>query len=147
MTYYEWVEFLDSIKTSPRDNKIIEKLQGGTLALDGNVLYRFINHINDLIRYRLSTTLEKTLKNISSNSNINSFNLEIIDIKKELHFCLQITKIPFLPIENKQNFVTSINHFANEINDALLISIKDSDKTGEIAAMIRNSKINVLEEI
>lgn len=147
MTYYEWICNLELLKEGPRDEVLLEKLYNSTIELEGNILYRFIKHINDVIRTRLKNNLDSLLlkiKNIYHDSN--ALSLEIINIKKELLFAKKIINLPVIPIENKNKFKETLQKFANEINDVLERSIEGMDSTGEAITMIKNSKINVLED-
>lgn len=147
MTYYEWVSKLEELKTGPRNEEIIQNLYQQTIELNGNILYRFIRHINDVVRTRLKNTLEKMLSNIERlYKEKDNLSLEIINIKKELYFAKQIINLPVIPDENKNKFRETLQKFANEINEALISSLEGIDTTGEALMMIKNSKINILED-
>ena len=147
MTYFDWVLNLEQLKIGPRDEVILEKLYNNTIDLTGNILYCFIRHINDVTRTRLKNALEGTLFKISSiYTDNNALSLEIINIKKELSFAKKITNLPVIPLENKKNFNETLQKFADEINESLETSVIGIDNTGEALTMIRNSKINILED-
>lgn len=147
MTYYEWVATLDQLKKGPRDEAILEKLYNSKIELNGNILYRFINHINSVIRTRLKDNLENILTKMNAiYKDINALSLEIINIKKEIAFAQKIINMPVIPDENKAKFKTTLQNFANEINEALENSVTGIDTTGEALTMIKNSKINILED-
>lgn len=147
MTYYEWINCFYKLKTGPRDEELLNHLYTSTIELDGNILYRFIKHINDLIRTRLKQSLDSMLSKLETiYHDNNALSLEIINIKKELAFAKKITKLPVIPKENQNKFSETLQNFANEINETLEISVKGMDTTGEAITMIKNSKINVLED-
>lgn len=147
MTYYEWINSFDELKTGPRNEELLNKLYKNSIELNGNILYRFIIHVNDLVRTRLKNALDSILfklRNIYQDNNLLS--LEIINIKKELSFAKKIINLPVIPEENKNKFKETLQNFANEINDVLIESVTGIDTTGEIVVMVKNSKINVLED-
>ena len=147
MTYYEWISTFEELKTGPRNEELLNKLYDKNIELEGNILYRFIVHVNDLVRTRLKNSLEgilSKLKIIYHDSN--AISLEIINIKKELAFAKKIINLPVIPKENQEKFSTTLQGFADEISEALETSIAGIDTTGEIILMIKNSKINVLED-
>lgn len=146
MTYYEWINSFDILKSGPRDEILLEKLYNSSIELDGNMLYRFIKHVNNLVRTRLKNALEGTLHKISSTNDVNLLSLEIINIKKELAFSKKIINLPIIPDENKKKFSETLQKFANEINEAIENSVQGIDTTGEIMTLVKNSKINVLED-
>ena len=147
MTYYEWITAFDELKSGPRNEELLNNLYKKTINLEGNILYRFIIHINDLVRTRLKNSLDSILYKIKSiYQDTNALSLEIINIKKELSFAKKITNLPVIPNENKNKFRETLQSFANEINDTLMASVNGIDTTGEVISMIKNSKINVLED-
>lgn len=147
MTYFEWIANLEKIKTGPRNENLLINLYDKKIDLDGNILYRFIRHINDVVRTRLKNALDSILIKIHTIYNdTNAISLEVINIKKELSFCKKIIDLPVIPEENKQKFKETLQNFANEINDALEASVSGLDTTGEALMMIKNSKINMLED-
>ena len=141
MTYY------DKLKNGPRDEDLLNQLYTSTIELDGNILYRFIKHINDLVRTRLKNSLDSMLSKLETiYHDNNALSLEIINIKKELMFAKKITKLPVIPKENQDKFRETLQKFANEINETIETSVEGMDTTGEAITMIKNSKINVLED-
>lgn len=146
MIYYEWINNFDSLKQGPRNDLLLDNLYNSSIELDGNMLYRFIRHINNLIRTRLKNALEDMLHKISNTNDINILSLEIINIKKELAFAKRIINLPVIPSENKKKFSETLQKFANEINEAIEVNAENIDTTGEIITLIKNSKINVLED-
>lgn len=147
MTYFEWVEILENLKISPRDDNLINNLYSQKIDLVGNILYRFIVHVNDTVRTRLKNSLDSILLKMNTLYNdINSLSLEVINIKKELMFCKKLMNLPVIPEENRNKFMETLQNFANEINEALEVSVTGLDTTGEAIMMIKNSKINVLED-
>lgn len=147
MTYYEWITNLEKLKTAPRDEELLKTLYEGKIELVGNISYRFIKHINDVIRTRLKNSLEGILLKMNTiYKDTNALSLEVINIKKELSFSKKIINIPAIPEENKNKFKETLQMFANEINDTLEESASNLDNTGEALLMIKNSKINILED-
>lgn len=147
MTYYKWITAFDELKSGPRNEELLNNLYKKSIDLEGNILYRFIIHINDLVRTRLKNSLDSILYKMKSiYQDNNALSLEIINIKKELTFAKKIANLPVIPEENKNKFKETLIRFANEINDALISSVNGIDTTGEVLLMIKNSKINVLED-
>jgi len=147
MTYFEWIEILENLKTSPRDDNLITNLYSQKIELVGNILYRFIIHVNDTVRTRLKNSLDSILLKINTiYKDTNALSLEVINIKKELLFCKKLMNLPVIPEENRNKFMETLQNFANEINEALEISVTGLDNTGEAIMMVKNSKINVLED-
>lgn len=147
MTYFEWIANLEKLKTGPRDENILNQLYNSKIELEGNILYRFITHINSVVRTRLKNSLDEILLKMETIYNdTNALSLEVINIKKELAFAKRLINLPVIPEENKLKFKETLQKFANEINDVLEKSVTGLDTTGEAIMMIKNSKINNLED-
>lgn len=147
MTYFEWINSFDQLKTGTRNEDLLNTLYKSTITLEGNILYRFIIHINDLIRTRLKNSLDSILYKLRTiYQDSNALSLEIINIKKELAFAKKIINLPVIPEENKNKFKETLQNFANEISETLEHSLSGIDTTGEIITMVKNSKINILED-
>lgn len=147
MTYYYWVESLEQLKNGPRNDTLLDTLYNNNIELVGNILYRFVIHINDVVRTRLKNALDSILLKMNTIYNdLNSLSLEIINIKKEIAFAKKIINLPSIPEENKKKFKETLQRFADEINEALEKSLTGFDTTGEAIMMVKNSKINILED-
>lgn len=147
MTYFEWINSFDQLKTGTRNEDLLNTLYKSTITLEGSILYRFIIHINDLIRTRLKNSLDSILYKLRTiYQDSNALSLEIINIKKELAFAKKIINLPVIPEENKNKFKETLQNFANEISETLEHSLSGIDTTGEIITMVKNSKINILED-
>ena len=147
MTYFEWINSFDQLKNGTRNEELLNTLYKSTINLEGSILYRFIIHINDLIRTRLKNSLDSILYKLRTiYQDSNALSLEIINIKKELAFAKKIINLPVIPEENKNKFKETLQNFANEISETLEHSLSGIDTTGEIITMVKNSKINILED-
>jgi len=147
MTYFELISILENLKTGPRNEQELKRLYEVKIDLSENIIYRIINHINDLIITRIKNTFEGLLIKISTiYYDINALSMEIINIKKELSFAKKIVTMPIIPEENKEKFLKTLENFGDEITNTLISSVEGVDTTGEIITMIKNSRINILED-
>lgn len=147
ITYYEMIDYIEKMKTSPRDDKNIAFLTNNKTYMPGNVLYRFIDHIVDLIRTRLNKALDNfilKIKTVGRDENI--FSLEVLEIKKEINYVIAISKCIDIPEENKTKLKQTITNFANEVEEILESNAKKLDTTGKYLSIIKNHKINKLED-
>lgn len=147
ITYYEMINYIEKMKNSPRDDKHIAFLTNHKTHMPGNVLYRFIDHIIDLIRTRLNKALDNFILKIKTTAtNENAFSLEILEIKKEINYVISISKCIDIPEENKNKLRQTITNFANEVEQTLENNAKRIDTTGKYLSIIKNHKINNLED-
>ena len=146
ITYYEMISFLEKLKKAPKDENNIVFLQTHNTYTPGNVLYRVIDHVTNVIRYRLTTSLDNfTYKLKSTKKDENLFSLEVIEIKKEIAYCLKISNNITIPEENKNKLKETIQNYANEIEDILEESATNVDPTGKLLSIIKNHNLNKLE--
>lgn len=147
ITYYELINYIEKMKTAPRDDKNITFLTNNKTHMPGNVLYRFIDHIIDLIRTRLNKALDDFILKIkTSGKDENIFSLEVLEIKKEIKYVIAISKCINIPEENKNKLKQTITNFANEVEEILQTNAKKLDTTGKYLNIIKNHKINDLED-
>lgn len=146
ITYYEMIDYIEKMKTSPRDDKNITFLSTNKIYMPGNVLYRFIDHIVDLIRTRLNKSLDDfilKIKTIGKDENL--FSLEILEIKKEINYVINISNCINIPEENKTKLKETITHFANEVEEILENNARKIDTTGRFLSIIKSHQLNKME--
>lgn len=147
ITYYEMIDYIEKMKTSPRDEKKINFLSSHKIYTPGNVLYRFIDHIVDLIRTRLNKALDNfilKIKTIGKDENL--FSLEILEIKKEINYVVSIAKSVNIPEENRHKLKETIMNFANEVEEILENNAKRIDQTGKFLSIVKSHKLNKMED-
>lgn len=146
ITYYEMIDYIEKMKASPRDDKNITFLSTNKIYMPGNVLYRFIDHIVDLIRTRLNKSLDDfilKIKTISKDENL--FSLEVLEIKKEINYVINISNCVNIPEENKNKLKETITNFANEVEEILENNARRIDTTGRFLSIIKSHQLNKME--
>lgn len=146
VTYYEMIDFIEKMKTAPRKDENINYLKNTKIDMPGNVLYRFMDHIIDLIQARLNNSLDNfigKLKTIRSDDNL--FSLEVLEIKKEIDYSIKIATNVNLPDDNKQRLKETIKNYANDVEEILENNAQYVDNTGRLLNIIKNHGINKLE--
>ena len=61
MTYYEWVNYFENLKDAPINDNAISIIENSNIDYKGNIKIRYLNHIVDLINYRLNNSLDNFL--------------------------------------------------------------------------------------
>ena len=54
MTYYEWVNYFDKLKYNSISDENINQINNANILYTGDIKIRFLNHIVDVINYRLN---------------------------------------------------------------------------------------------
>ena len=146
ITYYEMISFLEEMKNCPKDENKLVFLKNHNIYTPGNTLYRYINHIDELIRTRLNNAVDNFIYKLKTiNKDENLFSLEIIEIKKELYYIFKIINNINIPDKNKIQLKKTTNAFADEIEKILEQYAIDNDHTGKLLNILKNHNLNKME--
>lgn len=147
ITYYEMINYLEELKKSPKDDVKLLFLKEHNIDMPGNVMYRYIDNITDLIKTRLNNAIDNfilKLKNIKTDDNL--FSLEIIELKKEISYDLKIVNSINIPIENKNKLKETIKNFANDTQEIIINNVRNIDNTGKLVNIIKSHNLTKLED-
>ena len=142
MTYFDVVFSLYKNENDNRDITFINNLN--TLSFKGNVLYRFIDHLNDFILKRLNNMEERLTKSILNYNQVDEFNLDILNFNKEINYLFQFSNIKMIPDDEKNKIKKLINENVSIIIDNLMFYAK-KDPNNEILIKIINESLKVGE--
>ena len=142
MTYFDVVFSLYKNENDNRDITLINNLN--TLSFKGNVLYRFIDHLNDFILKRLNNMEERLTKSILNYNQVDEFNLDILNFNKEINYLFQFINIKMIPDDEKNKIKKLINENVSIIIDNLMFYAK-KDPNNEILVKIINESLKVGE--
>ena len=147
ITYYEMINYLEMLKTSPKDDNKLIFLKEHNIDMPGNVMYRYIDNVTNLIKTRLNNAIDSFIEKIKGIKNDeNLFSLEVLDLKKEIIYDLKIVNSINIPIDNKNKLRETIKNFANETEEILENNTKNIDNTGKLLSIIKNHNITKLED-
>lgn len=142
MSYFDVINSLSNIENGNRDVVLINNLN--FLSFKGNVLYRFIDHLNDFILVRLNN-MEKRLTSVILNYNqIDEFNLEILNFNKEINYLFQFCNIKMIPDDEKNKMRKLVNENVSIIVDNLKF-YANKDTNNEILIRLIDENIKVGE--
>lgn len=143
MTYYEWVMLFDEIKKSPRNDKYLEKVKNLTTSYEGNAKTLFVNHIVDVINTRLKKMLNDFLnKARKTNFVIESFSVELNEIKKEVKYLSLLISYQYVPDDKRIELKNYLNNAVKSIEENIKKSFENSTNS-EIVLIVKN--LNLLE--
>lgn len=142
MTYFDVVFSLYKNENDNKDITLINNLN--TLSFKGNVLYRFIDHLNDFFLKRLNNMEERLTKSILNYNQVDEFNLDILNFNKEINYLFQFSNIKMIPDDEKNKIKKLINENVSIIVDNLMFYAK-KDPNNEILVKIINESLKVGE--
>ena len=139
MTYFDIVEYINSLKEKPRNNGNLSVLTSNKINLSGNIERRLIDHINSLIVYRLNIIDQQLVDFILGNGNIDEFSLRLVELKNEIEY-LKKFALPYFSNDGKNTVLSKINNNVNIIYDDLLSCAERSLNKDQLLIIIKNNK-------
>lgn len=138
ISYYDLVNFLDSLSSEKTDNSIIDRLNSLNVSLDGDRYYRFLDHLSLLIKIRLTNQYDNLINERDRISNDDRlFDDEFKNYTDEVSLCFKIAGINLVHEENQ----IEIGRIIMNINNNLLNQLKDILNTNDedILRIINNA--------
>lgn len=141
-TYAEWVTVLDMLKNKEDDEAVLEAMLQGTIEWQVGVAERFAKRLIDTINERMNSATEKFQKEINrSQGQERALIQALVSLRKELKFLSQAIHLPALPEKDREHYYNLVKEQADKIQESLEDSAKH-DRTGKLASLIRNNKVN-----
>lgn len=128
ISYYDLVNFLESLLTEPRSDSIVERLNSLDVNLEGDRYFRFLDHLSLLIQDRLSNAYNNLLDKIPSIGNDdNRFSIEFKEYTDEVSLVFSIASIKLVHEENQMQLGRIIMQTNNKILDEIKKNYLDED--------------------
>ena len=141
-TYSDWVYVLDMLKEKSDDEAVLSAIQKGTIEWQSGVAERFAKKLTDVINYRMNAATDKFQKEMSrSNGQERAIVQALLALRKELRFLSKAINLPAIPDKDRQHYYQLVISQANSVQSSLEDSAK-KDRSGKLASIVRNSKIN-----
>jgi hypothetical protein len=141
-TYSEWVTVLDQLKAKSNDTEILQAMQQGTIEWQSGVAERFAKKLVDAINYRMNAASDKFQKDMGyAMGQEGKLVQALISLRKEMQFLSQAINLPALPDKDRNEYYQLVKQQADSMQQSLEESAK-KDRTGKLASIIRNQKIN-----
>ena len=145
-TYFEWSNTFDDLKRSIKDYDRLKELNNATLELDETLRIRFINLVDESVAFRLEKAMEKFVNSLRvNNTDVNTFNLNVIEFRNEIKFLFAICRLNVIPKENQDRLIASIRTQVKIIENTVIENCNAKDRTGTYANIIKNSNLSTME--
>lgn len=143
-TYAEWVPVLDLFKSRVDDETTIQAMLQGTIEWQSGVAERFAKRLIDVVNYRMNSAIDKFQKEMNrSNGQERTIVQALLALRKEMSYLSKAINLPALPEKERQHYQQLVIDQANRIQSSLEDSAKN-DRSGKLASIIRNNKVNAL---
>lgn len=146
MSYYDWVQKLQILKTSPMDDDIINNLENQKLDSNPYVINKLLIHMFKAINTRLNNGILNCIKELQNNIDINTLSIHFVNIKKEKQYVSKLVNLSILDIENKNTLKDFIEQKYNYIYDYLKKIINLIDTNGEYVSTLEKIMSSDMEE-
>ena len=147
MSYYDWVKSIESLKDSPMDDSLIEKLKTQKIENNPYTIARLVIHIYNMIEERLNKAGFVCLKGIINNHrDINALELHFINLKKEKQFVSKLNDLQIFDNEMKEKIRKRINLKFKEIYNFLKIRVNELDIDGVYISTFEKILSSSMEE-
>ena len=141
-TYAEWVNVLTMLKNKTNDEAVLSAMQRGTIEWQSGVAERFTSKLVDAVNSRINAASDKFQLDISrSGGNEGAIIQAILRLRKEMAFLVKAMDLPAIPEKDRAAYKNLVIEQADKMQKSLEDSAK-ADRTGRLASVIRNNKVN-----
>lgn len=141
-TYAEWATVLDMLKNKTDDEAVLDAMLNGTIEWQSGVAERFASKLVDAINYRMNNASDKFQKDLSrSYGQERDIIQALLSLRKEMQFLSKAINLPAIPEKDRNHYYQLVIEQANTMQSALEDSAK-KDRTGKLASIVRNNRIN-----
>lgn len=128
ISYYDLVNFLESLGEEKTDNSIIDRLNSLEVNLEGDRYYRFLDHLYLMIQVRLTNAFNELVKikdRIRNDDRL--FDEEFKYYTDEVSLCFNIASTKLIKEENQ----IEVGRVIMNTNNSLLNQLKDVLNTND----------------
>ncbi|MCD8050041.1 MAG: hypothetical protein LUG52_10730 [Clostridia bacterium] len=143
-TYAEWAAVIDMFKAKTDDETVLASMRKGTLEWQSGVAERFSKKLIDAVNYRMNSASDKFQKEMGRAGGQESAIVRaLLALRKEMSFLARAIDLPVLPEKDRLHYRALVTDQADNMQRSLEDSAK-KDRTGKLASIVRNNKVNVL---
>lgn len=126
MIYFEFVNSLKMLEKS-RDDAMLSKIMNANIELYGDMRYRFSVRIVRFINNMLDKIYGAKINEIFSKLyDKDEFELLIIDLKNEINYIYNYTKIKSIPNECLDDIISVYNDICNKYNTFIIRNVAET---------------------
>ena len=129
--YADWIKVLDVLKSAEDDENALALMEKGEIVWQSGVA---------AMNFRLKRAIDNFQKSYRGDENETI--KAIMQLRKELQFLLKVVSIKALPDKEKAELRNIIVAQSNSIQESLEKS-SESDRSGKLASIVKNNRVNV----
>ena len=147
VTYAEWIECFEQLKTGTNDEEIILKMEQGTIEWSKGVAERLTLHLFNTIESRLILTSDLLQKELDgSYGNETMIVKAILSARKRLALLKRVADLPALPDNVSESLLKVLSEYAESTQESLEKSAL-SDRTGRLKSLFRNNNLTQFDKV
>ena len=141
-TYAQWVSVLDMLKNKTDDEAVLEAMLQGKIEWQTGVAERFSKKLIDTVNDRMNGATDKFQREMNrTNGQERAIVMALLALRKELSFLAKAINLPVLPEKDRHHYHQLVINQANSIQSSLESSAK-ADRSGKLASIVRNNRVN-----
>ena len=141
-TYSEWMGVITKFKNRTDDEATLALMQCGTLDWQSGVAERFAQRLIDAVNFRMNAATDRFQREMNHAYGQERVIVQaLIGLRRELSFLAKAINLPVIPEKDRRQYVQLVYDQADSIQNSLEDSAK-RDRTGKLASIIRNNKVN-----
>ncbi len=122
ISYYDLVNFLETLSNDKNVDSIVERLNSLNVSLEGDRYYRFLDHLSLMIQNRLTNAFNELISEKEDIKNDDRlFEDKFKDYTDEVSLCFQIASTKLVNEENQ----IEVGRIIMNVNNTLLNQLKD----------------------
>jgi hypothetical protein len=142
MTYYEWITYIDNLKHNAVTEEMINNINNATITYTGDIKVRFLNHIVDVINYRLNEALDNFYMKLHIIAqDRENLMLEINYLKNEMVIAKKLATVKHFDDNTKKSLLDNIYKLGSDMNNQIKEAFANSSDQG-VLVIINNLDLN-----
>jgi len=138
--YADWIKVFNVLKSGEDDENILALMQEGIVVWQSGVAERFLKRLVEAVNFRLNKATDNFQK--SRQTDENEIIQSLMQLRRELQFILKAVDINAIPVKEKTELRNMIINQSNSIQESLEKS-SESDRSGKLASIVKNNRVNV----
>lgn len=141
-TYAEWATVLDMLKDKTDDEAVLDAMLKGTIEWQSGVAERFAKKLIDVINFRMNAASDKFQVEMNrARGQERAIVQALLGLRKEMCFLAKAINLPAIPEKDRCQYYQLVLSQADSMQSSLEESAK-KDRTGKLASIVRNNKVN-----
>ena len=150
ISYYDLVNFLETLSNDKNVDSIVERLNSLNVSLEGDRYYRFLDHLSLMIQNRLTNAFNELISEKEDIKNDDRlFEDKFKDYTDDVSLCFQIASTKLVNEENQievGRIIMNVNNtLLNQLKDALDTDDEDIIRIIDNAYLEENNKEEIVE--